>query len=260
MGGGGPECSRQPQSFEEVLSVCDEFPGRFMPFLCFDPRMLSNSPEAPLDELVAFYKDKGCKGAGEIMANLPFVDPRVQNLFSAVEKNGLPLTFHIATKIGGTYGLYDDPGLPGLDISLMRFPDLVFLGHSQAFWAEIGELSSPDARGGYPAGPISRPGRVVELMRKYPNLHGDLSAKSGFNAVCRDEAFGIGFLNEFQDRLYYGSDITYRDMEFALRNWLIDMKRSRKITEDVFEKIAHRNARRLLGLEKPDGLSRPKNP
>ncbi len=248
MGGGGPECSRQPQSYEEVLSIRDDFPERFVPFLCFDPRMLTNSPEAPLDELVAFYKDKGCKGAGEIMANLPFTDPRAWNLFSAVQKNALPLTFHIATEIGGTYGLYDDPGLPGLEISLIRFPDLVFLGHSQAFWSEIGELSSPGDRGGYPAGPIPKPGRVVELMRKHPNLHGDLSAGSGFNAVSRDEAFGIDFLNEFQDRLYYGSDITHRDMPFKLRDWLIEMRDGGKITEKVFAKIARKNAQKLLGL------------
>ena len=51
------------------------------------------------------------------------------------------------------------------------------------------------------------PKRLIEMMRAHPNLHGDLSAGSGHNALSRDPAFGVRFLNEFQDRLYFGTDI-----------------------------------------------------
>jgi len=42
----------------------------------------------------------------------PFDDPMQMNVFRQVEEVGLPLTFHIAPKIGGGYGCYDEPGLP----------------------------------------------------------------------------------------------------------------------------------------------------
>jgi hypothetical protein len=34
----------------------------------------------------------------------------------------------------------------------------------------------------YPQGTVRPGGRVIELLEKYPNLHADLSANSGYNA------------------------------------------------------------------------------
>lgn len=65
------------------------------------------------------------------------------------EVTGLPLTFHLAAQISGMYGLYDESGLPGLEYSLKRFPELNCLGHSQTFWAEIARLETPGDRYGY---------------------------------------------------------------------------------------------------------------
>lgn len=243
-----PECAYQVQGIEEVLDICREHPGRFIPFCNVDPRMLTNSPDAPLGEMIAFYKEAGCKGVGEVSANLPFDDPLVENLFRCCQGQQVPVTFHVAPAIGGCYGLYDDPGLPRLEGALRKFPELVFLGHSQPFWAEIGPLKAPDDRGGYPAGPVSRPGRAVELMRKYPNLHGDLSANSGHNAVSRDEDFGCEFLAEFQDRLYFGTDICAPDTPTPLVDYLLRLRQEGKISQEVFTKIARTNATRLLGL------------
>jgi predicted TIM-barrel fold metal-dependent hydrolase len=125
------ECSIVVQSNEEILEIAENSHGRFIPFCNLDPRAVSNSPDAPLGDVLRYYRDLGCKGIGEVCANLPFRDPRVQNLFHHAQDVGFPLTFHIATKIGGTYGLMDDPGLPQLEESLRQFPKLIFLGHSQ---------------------------------------------------------------------------------------------------------------------------------
>jgi len=141
--GVGTECAYAPQSNQEVLEICRRHPGRFIPFCNVDPRSMTNSEDAPLGELLEFYRERGCKGIGEITANLPLLDARVQNLFRHAERAALPLTFHMGAQIGGLYGLYDDPGLPQLDYSLGRFPNLIFLGHSQTFWAEIGRLEKP---------------------------------------------------------------------------------------------------------------------
>jgi len=208
---------------------------------------MENAPDAPLDEMLFYYKERGCKGVGEVCANMPFDHPMMENLFRCCEKTGMVLTFHLSPTIGGNYGIYDEPGLPLLEKALGKFPDLIFLGHSQPFWAEIGVVD-PKERNGYPAGPIEKPGRVVELMRRYPNLHGDLSARSGFNAVSRDPVFGCEFMDEFQEKLYFGTDICAPGTETWLVDFLLTMRREKKISEDVFEKIAKSNAQKLLGL------------
>jgi hypothetical protein len=179
---------------------------------------------------------------------MPFLHPMVQNLFKHTEKVGLPLTFHISPTIGGRYGLYDEPGLPQLEMSLQSYSKLVFLGHSQAFWAEIGRLETPADRCGYPAYPISEEGVIPKLMRRYPNLYGDLSAWSGCNALARDPEYAVQFLNEFQDRLLFGTDICAPGTPTPLVDFLLDLRSRGKIAETVFQKVAKENAIKLLGL------------
>lgn len=246
--GGSPECEYASQSNEEVLEVANQT-GRFIPFCNIDPRALGNSPWSPLGDILKFYRDKGCKGVGEVTANLPFLDPLVQNLFKGVEEAGIPLTFHISPAIGGYYGLYDDPGLPQLELSIKTFPKLKFFGHSQAFWAEIARLETPGERAGYPSSPVKEEGVVPKLMRKYPNLYGDLSAGSGCNALKRDRKYAIKFLNEFQDRLMFGTDITVPDTPTPLVDFLLSLKNSGDIPELVFNKVARENAIRILNLQ-----------
>lgn len=246
--GVSPECSHVPQSNEEVIELAREYDGRFIPFCNVDPRAVSNSSDSNLGLLLGFYKDKGCKGVGEITANLPILDPLVQNLFKHLQDVGLPGTFHLAAQIGGIYGLYDDPGLPQLERSLAIFPKLTLLGHSQTFWAEIGRLEKPADRYGYPKGPVTEEGAVPKLMRQYPNLYGDLSACSGCNALARDPDHAVRFLNEFQDRLMFGTDICAPDTPAPLVDFLLGLRDDKKISEEVFGKIAKENAIRILGL------------
>ena len=239
-----PECAEGFQSVEELLEKCRDYPW-IIPFCNIDPRMLSNSPQADLVGLARHYKQLGCKGIGELAANLEFLDPRCQNLFHAAAVCDLPVTFHIGPYPGRGYGVYDDVGLPQLEETLKRFPTVKFFAHSQAFWAEIGELDRPDDRAGYPEYPV-RPGRAVELLRRYPNLYGDLSAGSGANALTRDRKHAIGFLNEFQDKLMFGTDLFVLDQ---LRDFLLELRAAGAIAETVFRKVARENAIRLLALE-----------
>ena len=242
-----PECCRVPQSNEEVLKVAKET-GRFIPFCNIDPRSLTNSSDAPFGDILNYYKEQGCKGIGEVTANLAFLDPKVQNLFKHAEAVGLPLTFHIAGSLDNTYGLYDDPGLPQLEESLKRFPKLKFFGHSQAFWAEMAPLKEESDRFGYPDYPVTKEGVVPKLMRKYNNLYGDLSAGSGCNALKRDRVYAIKFMNEFQDRLMFGTDICAPDTPTPLVDLMLDLRDSGDISEEVFNKIAKGNAIKILEL------------
>jgi len=246
--GVGPDASYQLRPTEIILQICEMFPDRFIPFCNVDPRQLSNSPFSPLGKLLTYYKEKGCKGIGEVCANLPIISPMVQNLFKSAEELRMPLTFHLAPQIGDFYGLYDEVGLPGLDYSLGKFPDLIFLGHSQPFWAEIGELEKPGDRYGYPDYPVKKEGVLPKLMREHKNLYGDLSAGSGYNALARDIDHAISFLNEFQDRLFFGTDICAPDTPTPLVDFLIKLKEEDKISEVVFNKVARENAIKLLNI------------
>jgi len=248
-----------PQANEDILEMAEKYPDRLIPFCNVDPRALTNSPNAKLETVLAYYKEKGCKGVGEIMPNMPVNHPMVQNLFSAAEKVGLPVIYDGSDQITGDFGLYDDPGHPQLEHTLQCFPELKILGHGPVFWAEIAKLETPASRGfvfdlnGYqvgrlPKGKIKEEGVVPKLLRNYENLYGDLSDATAYNALTRDEEYGPKFLEEFQDKLFFGTDYCCLGMEVPLIDKLKEWKESGKISEDAFEKISHKNAEKLLDL------------
>jgi uncharacterized protein len=244
----GPE-TYLPQSNEEILEACRTSGGRLLPFCNIDPRGISNSADAPLDIWLRWYKEHGARGVGEVMPNLPFLHPQVQNLFRHVEAAGLPLTFDITDRVGGAYGLQDDAGLPQLEHCLRRFPKLTIVGHGPPFWAEIARLATPTERAGYPTGPVREEGVVPILFRRYPNLWADLSAGSGYNALARDPEHAAKFLTEFQDRLMFGTDICFATQTLPLASFLTGLRDQGRLPDAAFRKIARENAIRLYGLE-----------
>jgi predicted TIM-barrel fold metal-dependent hydrolase len=247
--GVGPYCSSQIQSNEEAYYLTQKYPDLFYWFCNIDPRFGGNTPDYDLSYFIEHYKKLGAKGVGEVCTNLYFDDPFMENLFYHCEKCEVPLIFHIGPKIGGCYGIVDDLGLPRLEKVLAKFPKLKFLGHSQPFWAEISADVTVQNRNSYPKGDV-KPGRIVELMRKYPNLCGDLSAGSGYNAITRDPEFGYEFIEEFQDRLYYGTDIcdprNITNQMLKLSSWLDSAMEKGKISEAAYKKVSYKNALELL--------------
>ena len=243
----GPE-TYLPQSNQEILEICRQHPDRFIPFFNIDPRGISNSEFTDFSPWINWFKEHGCKGVGEFMPNMYFRDPRVINMFRQFEAAGLPVIFDDTVYVNYHYGLVDEPGLPQLEMILHSFPKLILLGHGPAFWSEMGKLETVYDRGRYPNYPISEEGAVPKLFRRYPNLWGDLSAGSGYNALARDVDYAIHFLNEFQDRLCFGTDICYATQKLPLADFLIDLKKSGKLSADAFEKIARGNIKRLLNI------------
>ena len=210
--------------------------------------MVMSGPKTDFSRLLRYFKEQGCKGVGEYTVRLPFDDPHNMNLFAQVQEARLPLTFHIAPAMKDPfYGCYDDIGLPRLEKVLKAFPKLIFLGHSQPFWAEISTDVTKKNRNGRPKGKV-KPGRVVKLMRKYPNLHGDLSAGSGHNAISRDPEFGYRFMEEFQDRLHFGTDTNYVPYDDPVVPYFRKLKEERLIPGRVYEKIAWQNSAKLFRL------------
>ena len=233
----------------EIRDIAEKYPDRFAWFCGIDPRQGDNAPTTDFSYILEYYKSVGAKGIGEMLANVPFDDPRTWNLFHHAELCDMPVIFHIGS-FSGDYGLIDEFGLPRLEKTLAAFPGVKFLAHSQRWWSHIsGDLKEADfAR--YPTGPVTEGGRVVELMRKYPNLCGDLSAGSGCNAVMRDPEFGYRFLEEFQDRLFYGTDIcdpaNITNPMLRLAGFLDDAVQQGKISYDAYYKVSRGNAEKLL--------------
>lgn len=246
-----PDCAAESNTNEEIWEIAQQYPDRFS-FCCnIDPRVDTNNADASFTRYLDHYRALGARNVGEITANLYFDDPRVLALFRDCESRNMPVTFHIGTK-EGEYGLIDDYGLPRLEKCLQMFPKLKFLGHSQRWWSHISGDVTEVTYHGWPTGPVTAGGRVVELMRKYPNMCGDLSAGSGYNAVTRDPEFGYAFMEEFQDRLFFALDLCdpinlTQQYRIGLIDFLDDAMLREKISYEAYYKICRGNAEKLLG-------------
>ena len=232
----------------EVQWITDQHPDRFVWFCSVDPRACENSETANLTYLLEFYKERGARGVGELTANIYADSPKMENLLSRCEALKMPVTIHIAPEPSGYYGIVDDLGLPRLEKMLKKHPDLIILGHSQPFWAEIGECTQ-EIRNTYPTGKIKE-GRLPKLLREYGNLHCDLSAGSAANAMMRDRDYAARFIEEFADRIYYGCDVcaSINKHPYTFNEFLDSMRESGEISEANYRKIVRENAVRLLGL------------
>ena len=241
-------------SLREAKMMVEQYPETLGWWFCnINPMMYQNSPHTDLSCFINQLKEKGAKGIGEFTGNLYFDDPYVENMFYHAEKCRMPVTIHIGNPGGGDYGLIDEIGLPRLEKTLQKFPNLIILGHSQKFWAEIGGGLTEEERAGYPTGKVKPGGRLVELMRNYPNLYGDMSAGSGCNAMMRDPEFAYSFMEEFQDRLFFGTDIcdprNITNPMLKLSSFLDEAMENGKISYSAYEKISRENALRLLERE-----------
>lgn len=235
------------QTNEEIEYVANTNPDLFYWFCNIDPRMGNNSATADLSFILDMYKKRGAKGVGEITANLRVDDPLMDNLFYHCAQCDMPVIIHIASQKYNDYGIIDELGLPGIEKMLKKHPNLKIIGHSQCFWSEIDSKVTDKTRAQYPAGKVT-PGKVVGLMREYGNLYGDLSAGSGYNAISRDADFGYSFLEEFADRLMFGTDICTPSNNAPLSSWLDSSYENGCISEGTYRKIIRENATRILKL------------
>lgn len=247
-----PEHHYYPVTSVDMKLLADAHPDRFVWFCNVDPRAARNNPKTDLSEVLNFYKSIGARGMGELTAQLPIDDPLMDNLFYHCGECDMPVTIHIATMKDpyGYYGIRDDLGLPRLEKMLKKHPKLTILGHSQAFWAEMGADADDENRKDFPKGKIVE-GRIPKLLREYPNLWCDLSANSGMNALMRDPDYAARFIEEFSDRILYGCDICAPEntQQFEMNDFLNKMREDKMISEENYYKFVRGNALRLLKLE-----------
>ena len=218
---------------EEVVEARNLYPERFIAFCCVDPRY--PGAEAFIDLQVSAH---GCRGFGEHVNGLPFDHPLNLRLYAKCNEHALPLVFEISK----THYCHDDVGLPRLERCLRQFPRVTWCGHGPGFWAAIS--GDDDGQPGYPKGPVAPGGAIDRLMAEHDNLYLDLSAGSGYNAMTRDPAFTLGFVERHWGRMLLGTDIVRPGDDLPILRWL----RALPVPEAVREAMADGNARRLLGL------------
>ena len=214
--------------------------------------MCNLSPREPgsVTRRLETYKEWGAVGIGEFAVNQWIGSPFIEAVFEAAEKLRMPVLFHMSPKEGFNYGVADHPGLPLLEEALKNHPNLILVGHSQPFWHEITGDARTDviSRNSWGEGPVVPGGRLVYLLETYPNLYCDLSANSGGHAIMRDAAFGLGFLERFQDRLMFGTDMCSVDMVFPLGKWLDEKLEEGTLSKTAYDKICVKNAERIFGI------------
>ena len=204
----------------------------------------------------------GAKGFGELKFPVAADGPEMRRVYDLAAELNVPVLIHFQ-EIG-------QPAAPGgYNIGIKRFaailkayPKTKFIGHADAFWANISaDYHEQEA---YPTGPIVPGGVSDKLLADYPNLFADTSANSANNALSRDPAFTTDFLKRHQDKLHFGSDCNCDDGKGGgaaqnsdrvaprMRGKCVAQETLKLLTASstpaIFRKIAWTNAHRLLGM------------
>jgi predicted TIM-barrel fold metal-dependent hydrolase len=227
---------------DHAKEVIAAYPGRFVRFASIDVRQ----PDA-IDRLRNAVRN-GALGLGEIKSQVEAAGPEMQRVYGLAAELGVPVTIHFQeVNQPGSPGTYNT-GLKKFDAMLKAFPKTTFIGHADAFWANVSADYAEDTA--YPTGRIAPGGVTDRLLTEYPNLLADMSANSCNNFLNRDPEFAAGFLVRHQNKLMFGSDCSCPDgrgtVRCVARETLTALKKL--ASADVFRKITWENGTRLLKL------------
>jgi predicted TIM-barrel fold metal-dependent hydrolase len=244
-------------SAEQVAAVQSAAPGRFIWFASADLSLKESG-----DALTQAIK-RGARGFGEMKHHFAADSAEARRSYALAADLGVPILIHFQEvdhfEKEGTWS----PGFAtNFEAVLKAFPKTTFIGHADAFWANVSKDYHNEAA--YPSGPIVRGGITDRLLAEYPNLYGDLSANSGNNMLSRDAEFTRDFLRRYQDKLFFGSDCGCSDGhgtgvtqannpaasrmagKCVARETLSVLQRS--TTPQVFRKVVWENVHKLLKM------------
>jgi predicted TIM-barrel fold metal-dependent hydrolase len=242
---------------EQVTALATAAPGRFTWFNSYDVAR----PDAA-QVLTQAVRD-GAQGFGELKYHVAADGPELRRLYDLAAELRVPLLIHFqeVDHFPGE-GTWSTGFAKNFEAILKAYPRTTFIGHADAFWANVSADYRNDAA--YPSGRITPGGVTDKWLADYPNLFGDLSANSGNNAMSRDPAFTARFLERHQDKLMFGSDCSCSDGhgggvsqnnnpaasrmagKCVARETLSLLKRS--VSPAIFAKLAWDNAHRLLRI------------
>jgi predicted TIM-barrel fold metal-dependent hydrolase len=239
---------------DQVNAIRQKYPGRFVWTASTD----ITKPEA--ESLLTRAVKAGAVGFGEIKSHVEADGPELRRMFALAADLDVSIMVHFqeVPHFDGE-GVFAT-GFKRFEAMLKAYPKTRFIGHADAFWANVSADYANDVS--YPSGPIVSGGITDKLLGDYANLYGDLSANSGNNAMSRDAEFTKGFLARHQNKLMFGSDCSCADGrgsgvaqannpaasrlagKCVARETLALLKRS--TSPEVFRKLTWINARALF--------------
>jgi len=191
-------------SAEQISALKTQYPGRFLGWFASAD---VTKPEA--EALLTKAVKSGAVGLGELKFHVEAAGPELRRMYALAAELGVPILVHFQevphTPTEGVFAT----GFKNFEATLKAYPKTRFIGHADAFWANISaDYNNQEA---YPSGKIKPGGVTDKLLSDYPNLFGDLAANSGNNALSRDPEFTPGFLRRHEDKLIFGSDCSCTD-------------------------------------------------
>ena len=188
---------------EQVKGMQAKYPGAFVWSATAD----ITKPDAA--ELLTKAIKDGAVGFGEIKFHVAADGPELRRMYALAAELNVPIMVHFqeVPHFEGE-GVFST-GFKHFEAMLKAYPKTKFIGHADAFWANLSADYADDVA--YPTGPIKRGGVTDKLLSDYPNLFGDLSANSCNNALSRDPEFTADFLARQQNKLIFGSDCSCAD-------------------------------------------------
>jgi predicted TIM-barrel fold metal-dependent hydrolase len=188
---------------DHAKEVVAAYPDRFVRFASIDvtqPDVVVRLRDAMRD---------GAIGLGEIKSQVEAAGPEMRQLYALAAELDVPITIHFQEvnqpASPGTY----NRGFKKFDAMLKAFPNTKFIGHADAFWANVSADYADDSA--YPTGRIKPGGVTDRFLSDYANLYADMSANSCNNFLTRDPEFAAGFLVRHQNKLMFGCDCSCLD-------------------------------------------------
>lgn len=189
---------------DQIHAVEEKYPGRLLGWFASTD---VTKPEA--EALLTKAIKNGAIGFGEIKYHVEAAGPEMRRAYALAADLNVPILIHFQeVPHTATEGVFST-GFKNFEAMLKAYPKTCFIGHADAFWANISADYANDVA--YPSGTIKPGGITDKLLSDYPNLYGDMSANSGNNALSRDPQFTAGFLKRHEDKLIFGSDCACTD-------------------------------------------------
>jgi predicted TIM-barrel fold metal-dependent hydrolase len=241
-----------PTDQDEIAKAAmAKYPGRYVRFVRAD----ITKPGA-IEAMRKCLKD-GAIGLGEVKYHVAVDGPEMRGVYELAAEFEVPVTIHFQEDAAVT-GEFTTP-FKSLPAMMKAYPKTKFIGHANAFWANIS--ADVPANTAYPTGKVKPDGLTDRMLSEFPNLHADMSANSGRNALGRDPDFAAGFLERHQNKLIFGCDCPCKDGhgtgqvsqaplikgKCVARETLTALKQL--ASAPVFRKIVWENGNRLLRLK-----------
>jgi uncharacterized protein len=220
---------------EAVRQVALTHPGKFH----FFSNEVTNHPDAP--KIIEKHLKLGAIGIGEQKFRVDCDSPEFMRIAELAREYNVPVIQHFE------HDLYNKH-IERFHRVLEKFPTVNFVGHAVAWWGNIDKNHKQEDS--YPTGPVTPGGITDRYLTDYPNCYADVSARSGYGAIIRDEAFYRDFLNRHQNKLLFGSDCSEGTgvVPTCFAAGTIAAIRRLSPSKEVERKILYGNAKKLYKI------------